>query len=58
MFKILLGAMGGVFVGAFLLELLRQKKPRAIARVERRAKSLARDARLPIVVEFEPVPDR
>jgi len=53
MIKILLGAMGGIFVGAFLVEVLRRKNPEAVERIEAKAKRMAKASGLPIVVEYE-----
>lgn len=53
MIKVLLGAMGGIFVGAFLMEVLRRKNPDAVQRFEARAKRAAEASGLPIVVEYE-----
>lgn len=38
MLKVLLLAMGGVFVGALLVEILRRKSPETLARIEARAR--------------------
>ena len=40
MFKILLGAMVGVFVGAFAVEIVRRKRPEAVKMLENKAAAL------------------
>jgi hypothetical protein len=47
MLKVVLGAMGGVFVGALLLEIVRRKHPGAVRILERRALRAVRRIGIP-----------
>ncbi|MBI5538291.1 MAG: hypothetical protein HY898_36550 [Deltaproteobacteria bacterium] len=47
MFKVFLGAMGGVFIGALLVEILRRKSPGTVEKLEERARLAARRVGIP-----------
>jgi hypothetical protein len=55
MMKLFIGAMGGVFVGAFLMEILRRKRPETFERIHRKAQKMLQDRDIAIVVEYDPV---
>lgn len=47
MFKVLIGAMGGVFIGALLVEILRRKSPGSVEKLEDRARLAVRRIGIP-----------
>jgi len=54
MLKVLLGAMGGIFVGALLVEVIRRKRPSTAEAIERKAREVAQRMGIPVAdEEFE-----
>ena len=45
MIKIVIGAMCGVFIGAFAVEILKKKNPKFLQRIEKEAADLASSVR-------------
>jgi len=54
MVKLVLGAMGGVFVGALMMEILRRKRANTAKKIETRARKAIR--KIGIAPECEPEP--
>jgi hypothetical protein len=58
MVKVFLGVMGGVFVGALLVEILRRKNPGAVEKLEAKARLVAARIGIPeechSEIELEP----
>lgn len=56
MIKIAIGAIFGVFVGAFAVELIKKKNPKFLQRIEKEAADLAASVR--DAIGEEPVTDK
>ena len=52
MLKLLLGAMGGVFVGALMMEILRRKRASTAEKIEEKARHVVR--RIGLGAECQP----